>query len=74
MAFPVDNNNNKEKKSTHIMLLMKRKETLVVHHLRKICGNFGENFHQVKNVFHLTQVRSPPSDCDFACQKLKMWP
>ena len=45
-----------------------------VFHLQKISGNFGGNFHRVKNVFHLTQVRSPPSDCDFTRQNLKMWP
>ena len=42
-----------------------------VFHLQKISGNFGGNFHRVKNVFHLTQVRSPPSDCDFTRQKFK---
>ena len=36
-----------------------------IFHLYKISGNFGGNFHLVKNVFHLIQVRSPPSDCDF---------
>ena len=51
-------------------------ELLGVFHLQKISGNFGgnRNFHRVKNVFHLTQVRSPPSDCDFTRQNLKMWP
>ena len=37
-------------------------------HLQKISGISGGNFHRVKNVFHLTQVRSPPSDCDFTRQ------
>ena len=45
-----------------------------VFHLQQISGNFGGNFHRVTNVFHLTQVRSPPSDCDFTRQNLKMWP
>ena len=45
-----------------------------VFYLHKNSGNFGGNFHRVKNVFYLTQVRSPPSDCDFTRQNLKMWP
>ena len=48
--------------------------SLDVLHLQKISRNFGGNFHRVKNEFHLTQVRSPPSDCDFTQQNLKMWP
>ena len=43
----------------------------VFFHLQKNSGNFGGNFHRVKNVFHLTQVRSPPSDCDFTGKKFK---
>ena len=45
--------------------------TVGVFHLQKISANFGGNFHRVKNVFHLTQVRSPPSDCDFTLQNFK---
>ena len=37
----------------------------------KFQENVGGNFHQVKNVFHLTQVRSPSSDCDFTRQNFK---
>ena len=43
-------------------------ELKVVYHLQKISGNFGGNFHQVKNVFHLSQERSPPGHCDFTRQ------
>ena len=49
-------------------------DALVVYHLEKIPGNFGANFHRVKNVCHLTQVRSLSSDCDFTRQNVKMWP
>ena len=42
-----------------------------VFHLQKIARNFSGNFHRVKNLFHLTQVRSPPSDCNFYAPKFK---
>ena len=55
-----------------VKCLAQEHNTMGVFHLQKISGNFGGNFHRVKNVFHLTQVRSPPSDCDFTRQNLKM--
>ena len=54
-----------ERKISGISEFPEKRTTSGVFHLQKISGNFCGNFHRVKNVFHLTQVRSPPSDCDF---------